>query len=502
MQNLADYLHNQLNQYGADAPELWNDADAVHSVIRIVHEAGKMRLLALLSLLSAHMHKASTAILFSSTDAQNSFKQHVEEVCLQAHQALSSATMSATPAALLHQEYLTLECSTSVAVITHALQPPAASPPPLSSAVGHPLCQPEGNCQPERLLLCIADHDLCTSDSMLRQFWGHLHQQQQQHSKQQQQPQQSAASSHTQTQASALLGRPSGHLGRLWRIASMTYSLPGLASTLTGSQEPGFSTHFIHTGLLKHCTAHPMMMPEEQDMKEVQRRVTPQAAAAAVRHAQDEQNDHCAATWYASHPGLLQWLAILTETAAVTGSALSSDSKMIVVIGAAESLAVDPIVDHAEASGLNLAALELDSADGLSMLTTTPDSFLAVAGAVDPAVVMAGTKEHCTAGFQQGRAAPKLVLSQKASAQDRIAAVCAAAASVSTAEAKPIHSILLLSWESALKLQSIMPEQILTDLYLCDLAGALGPNSTAPLTEMAAAALHAVSRHLCGVFPR
>ena len=523
MQNLSSYLHSQLQQHGTDASELWLDSDAMHIIMRTTHQAGTMHLLAWLSILSVHIHKASTVILFPSTEAQQLFKQHADSARAQAHQvsmAPSAAVMTSLTSALgqgpihegtttsmpgsvdgftLHEEQLTLECGSPVTVMSPQASQQSTAPLPEQASLQDSHQQPQPIKPPRRFVLCIADHDLCTSDAQLHSFWANLHRQQQQ---QQQQQQQTIRQENTQAGKSAamLLSKPFGHLGSLWHIVSMTYSLPGLASTLTGTKQPGFSTHLIQTGLPKDCTTHPMMLPAEQKRSGIQRRITPHSAAVASQQAQDKNTS--LVTWYGSHPGLLQWLTSLTEATASSPCA-AADPRLIMVVGAPQLAFVDHIVEHAEASGLSLTVLELDSAEG-AMLTASSDCFTVVADSFNFTVLAPDTKGRQATGFLPGVCAPKLMFSKRTSPAERVSAMCDASASAAAALGKPIHGVLLLSWEMLLRLPATKPAhtRAVTDLYLIDLAEAIAPGSKAPLTQMAAYGLHAVTHHLCGVCPR
>ena len=513
MQDLTSYLHDQLQQHGADAPELWIRSEAnMHIIMRTTHQAGKTHLLAMLSILSVHIHRASVAILFPSKDAQQHFSHHADTLQAQAqqamiqpkqtppvasplgHQSANTQTPSATEAIhgfMLHEEQLTLDCGSHVTVMSS----PASLPEEDASYDDSHHHQAHADKCPQRFVLCLADHDLCTSDAQLLRFWTHLQWQQQQ------QQQQTVGQEQNQAVKSAtmLLSKPFGHLGSLWQIISMTYSLPGLASCLTGSQEPGFSTHLIQTHMPKGCRAHPLMLPEEEDQEvsSVQRRIAPLSAAVAVQQEQDKKRNASQATWYGLHPSLLQWLSSLTETAA-SSPKLPADPKMIMAVGAPQLPSVDHIIDHAEASGLLLTVLELES----GMLTASPDCLTSVASALDTTMLAPHTKGQQTSKHLHRFCAPKLVLSGHTLPAKKVSAVCAASASAAAAVEKPIHGIVLLSWEMLQRLGVFEPTHAVTDLYLCDLAEAVAPDSTAPLSHMAACSLHAVTRHLCGAFPR
>ena len=512
MEDLTSYLHNQLQQHGADAPGLWTDSQSVmHIIMRTTHEAGKTHLLAMLSILIVHIHRASIAILFPSKDAQQQFSQHTDTLQTQTQQALLGPNLTppfysplgqhpantdaptATEAVddlMPHEEQLTLDCGSHVTVMS----PPVSLPEEDASQSESRHHQAHADQPPHRFVLCIADHDLYTSDAQLQGFWTHLHpqQQQQQAVGQEQIP---AVKS-----ATTLLSKPFGHLGSLWRIISMTYSLPGLASSLISSQEPGFSTHLIQTRLPKGCTGHPLMLPEEEDqeMSSVKRRVAPLSAAAAVQQEQHKDRNASLATWYGTHPTLLQWLANLTETAASS----PADPKLIMAVGAPQLPSVDHVIEHAEASGLLLTVLELDSAEGAGMLTASPDCLTSVASAFDPTMLALDTNKQQASSSLHGLGAPKLMLSGHSSPAEMISAVCAASASAAAAVGKPIHGIVFLSWEMLQRPGVVEPAHAVTDLYLCDLPEAAAPDSTAPLSQMAACSLHAVGRQLCGAFPR
>ena len=512
MQDLTTYLHNQLQQHGADAPDLWTDSEAnMHIIMRTTHQAGKRHLLVMLSILSIHVHRASIAILFPSEDAQQQFSKHTDTVRSQIQQALmqpqlapsvipplgqhpantrtSSATMDGC---MLHEERLTLNCGSHVTMM---------SPSELmlvedtSQNKSHHY-QAHADKPSQRFVLCIADHDLCTSDAQLLEFWTHLQGQQQQQTVGQEQTQ-------IVKSAAMLLSKPLGHLGFPWRIISMTYSLPGLASSLTGSQEPGFSTHLIQTRLPKGCRAHSLMLPaeEDQEMSSVQRRMAPLSAAVAVQQQQDKRRSASQATWYGSHPSLLQFLSNLTET---TASSLMSpaDPRMIMAVGAPQLPSVDHIIDHAQVSGLLLTVLELDSAEGAGTLSASPECLTSVVSAFDPTMLAPDTKGQQASRFLEGLCAPKLVLSGHTSPAEKISAVCAASASAAAAVGKPIHGIVALSWEILQRLGAVEPWHAVTDLYLYDLTEVVAPDSPAPLSQMAACGLHAITRHLCGAFPR
>ena len=514
MQNLTSYLHNQLRQHGADAPELWTDSELnMHIIMRTTHQAGKIHLLAMLSILSIHIHRASIVILFPSKDAQQQFSQHANTLQAQTQQALMGLKMT-TPVAsspaqhpansdtptstevmdgfMLHEEHLILECGSHVTVMS----PPAASPEEDASQSDSQHQHPRAHKLSRRFVLCIADHDLFTSDAQLLRFWTQLQRQQQQ---------QTIGLEQTQdVKSAAMMGsNPFDHLGSLWRIVSMTYSLPGLASSLTGSQEPGFSTHLIQTRLPKGCTGHPLMLPKEEDqeMSSLQRRIAPLAAAVAVQQEQDKKRNASMTTWYGSHPSLLQWLSRIAETAASSPKS-RADCKMIMAVGAPQLPSVDHIIEHAEASGLLLTVLELDSAEGAGMLTASPDCFIAVAAAFDPTMLASSPMGQQASGLLHGICAPKLMLSGCSFPAKLVSAACAASASAAAAVGKPIHGIVLLAWETLQRLGAFEPAHALTDLYLRDLAEAAAPDSTAPLSQMAACGLHAITRHLCGTLPR
>lgn len=508
--SITSFLHSQLRQHGADAAELWTDSDAMHIVMRTTHQAGKMRLLALLSILSVHVHKASMVILFPSTEAQHQFRQHVDTACAQAEQALAvpmlpkllASACDQTPAhtdttmtgaVMLHEQHTTLDCGTPITVIrSQTSQLSAASP--ADNAALHDLQHLHPDKSPQRYMLCIVDHDLCTSDKQLLNFWTHL-QQQQQHAHGLEQ------TAHGASSEAVLLSKPFDHLGSLWRIVSMTHSMPGLASTLTGSKEPGFRTHLVQTQLPQGCTAHPMMMPEEErEMSGIQRRITPLSAAVTVQQAQ--LRNQGLMPWYASHPSLLQWVSILTEEGASRPN--SADPKLMLVVGATHPTLVDQIIDHAEASSLSLTVLELaDSTQGTGILTASSDCFARVADALDSTLLAAAdTKDQHLSGSRRQAPPAKLMLPKQASPADPVSAMCSASASAAAAQGKPIHGIVLLSGETLQRLQAIQPSHAVTDLYLCDLGEAGSPDSTAPLSQMAACTLHAVTAHLCGVFPR
>ena len=500
MQQVTSFLHKQLQQHGIDTPELWSDSDAIHLVMRVTHQDGKIHLLALLSILHALIHRIPTVILFPSTEAQQHFRQLAEEAASEAQQLVTESASADTsaPAALLHQEQFTFIPGCPVTIICpQALHPNTLAPPEDLPSV-NAQHQARDQCPAGRVVLCILDHDLCTSDAQLHQFWGHLCQQQQQQQKSTtgQQPHEAGQS------AASLLGIAFGHLGSLWRIVSMTVSLPGLASTLTGTSEPDFSTHFLQTTLPQGCTAHPLMLPQQQDMRAVQRRFTPATPAVSAQHAQHEEDELQGITWYSLYPGLLQWLTILTESANGTHSA---DGKLIMVVGKSRATCTDDVASHAQASGLSLVALELDvrGSSGReqvqSMLTTTPKCFRHFVEALHPSMLAPLDKASLLAGFQkEGSGAKLLVETLDSTPQQEITAVLQASASAGLTQHKVIHGIVFVSWATLGSLQAMRPMPGLTDLYLCNMADAVAPDSQAPLTAMAAHALQAVSTHLCG----
>ena len=515
MQQVTSVLHNQLQQHGVDTSELLSNLDAIHFVTRVIHQDGKIRLLALLSILHALIHRTPAIVLFPSTEAQQHFRQTAETLSFEAQQSATASASAqesaAAAAALLHQEQVNFIQGCPVTVI----HPQSSHPTTLSSTQDVPLIndqhQTHAQSHAGKVVLCILDHDLCTSDAQLQKFWGHLRRCKQQQQQQQQQQQHQTGIAGQQLykaghSVASLLSTTFGYVGSLWRIVSMTISLPGLASTLTGTSEPGFSTHFLQTVLPKGCTAHPLMLPQQQGMHGVQRRVTPSLATPSQLQAQDKHGGSERITWYSLYPGVLQWLACLAESAA--SSTHSADAKLIKVVGNSHASCTDRIVSHAQASGLSLVALELDSrakfggAQVQSMLTATPDCFPHFVEALHPSMILPLDKASLLDGCQKGGSAAKLALHPESTSLQKTTAVLQASASAGLAQHKVIHGIVFLSWETLGSLQAMRPVPALTDLYLCNLTDAVAPDSKAPLTAMAANALQAVSTQLCNAHPR
>ena len=478
----------------------------MHNILRVTHQAGKLRLLALLSLLSTCVHQASVVILLSSRRSQQQLLQSVQAVSndirhIWADTAAESVSALAADAQdytndnpqqqhpslphwdYMHAEALTLSCGSIVVAVRVA----SPSHTPTSNAPG----------PNPKFVFIVADHDLCTADSHLRRFWGHLHEQQQQPQQHMQEQQQQQINQ----PAATLLNTAFGHLGWLWRMVSTTYSLPGLASTLTDLPELGFSTHHIQTALPADCIAHPMMLPADLDMHEIQRRVVPPAAATVLQLKQSNEGNFTS-PWYARRPGLLQWLATLNEAAAA-GNVQSFDSKLMLVVARA-GMDANELLSHVDASAsLSVAILQADIPSHPGMLATTSDCFLPVINSLESSVLSMRDRQAYLNSFQRGQMAPRALLQSGLSACQMLETMTAALNAAQAQHEQPIHSIVFLSWESLQ--QEPLPQiggQPVTDLYLCDMADTITRDSTAPLTQMAANALAMVSSQLCGVYDR
>ncbi len=518
-QLLKSYLHSQLQQYAADTQMLWSDTASMHIILRVTHRSGKMRLLSLLSLLSTCIHGASVVVLLSSKAAQQLLLQAIQAINREIRQLLTSAaaaqvTGSASASASaashpgahnvqqeptgmphinrLHAEALTLDCGSPIVTISWE---------PTPSYIQHPP-RPD-----PKYVFMMADHSICTDDAHLRSFWGHLHHQHHQQQQQQQLQLQLQLRLQLQQQPAArMLNATFGHLGSLWRMVSATYSLPGLASTLTDSLEPGFTTHHVQTALPADCIAHPMMLPADPDMQEIQRRVVPTADCTLLQTSRLNEGGACP-PWFGLRPGLLQWLATVTEAAAAAPeghSGTASDAKLLVVIGSCAQAALE-FMDYTQASSsLSVAVLESDGPDNpqFAMLLTTADCFVPLVKSVEDGALSVNDKQEYINRVQERVIPPMLSINQNLTTCQKFQAMCAALSAAQAKHEQPVHGVILLSWEALHEGFPLQSGQAVTDLYLCDLADSVGQGSKAPLTEMAAKALAMISSQLCGAHDR
>ena len=526
-QLVTTYLQNQLKHHAADTPEIWANTGSLHIVLRVAHQAGKLRLLSLLTLLSACTHQASAVILLANAEAQQLLLQALHNISGEVSQ-LAAATKNGPaathlwaeevnasspqkPICALHAEAMTLSCGSHIVTVDWALQSPSR---------GQDSAQP--NSVPKYVFM-VADHSLSVDDAYLRRFWGQLLQQQQQ----QQQP------------AATLLSVAFGDLGLLWRMVSATYSLPGLSSALTPSTEAGFTQHHIQTALPADCIAHPMTLPGKPK-QEVQCQVVPTTAAALVQSANSSHNSS-SPSWWSVRPGLLQWLSALTEAAAATAATTTaaaaaaaaaaattagisaapsatvtpvsastrtaagdegwSEAKLMVVVGM-PGVNVNGLLSYVrQSSSLSVAVLELDQDPGCKpgVLAMTPDIAELILGSMPAGMLAGGGSQGGTDRVMGGQLAAKLLFQGSLSIAQKLRATCAALSGAQAKHEQPIHGVIFLSWACLEEGLPLELTQAVSDLYLCDLADCIAADIESPMTEMTARALDVMTILLCGV---